>query len=94
VQEATRYLQKSGQTLLLDHLNEYKPIAPKFLDRYVAQLVRLLKASAESRVPWKALSVAGSFLEAGRLVVWDFFSPGNLDTSALSTMRAMPLFHL
>jgi hypothetical protein len=91
VQEATRYLQSSGQTLLLDHLNEYEPIAQKFLDAYVAQLVRLLKATADSHVPWKTLSLAGSFLKAGRLVAWDFFSPGNLDASALSTMRAMPL---
>ncbi len=90
-QEAMQYLQRSGQTLLLDHLNKYEPISGTFLDAYVAQLMRLFRAITEAYVPWKAMSVAGSFLQGGRLVIWDFFSPGNLNTSALSTMRATPL---
>jgi hypothetical protein len=92
-QEAVEYLQKSGQTLLLDRLNEYEPISPKFLEVFLEQLTRLLTATAQAQIPWKALSVASSFLKAGRLVMWDFFSPESQDTKALSTMRAAPLFH-
>jgi hypothetical protein len=89
-QEAIQYLRRSGQTLLLDHLNEYEPVPPTFLDAFVAQLLRLLRATAEAHVPWKALSVASSFLAAGRLVIWDFFSPGIQNTRELSTIRAAP----
>ena len=88
--EAMQYLQRSGHTLLLDHLNRYEPIPPTFLDAYVAQLTSLFRATTEAHAPWKALSVAGSFLQGGRPVIWDFFSPGNFDTNSLSTMRARP----
>jgi len=84
--EAMRYLDKSGQTLLLNHLEEYEPIPEAFL----TQLRRLIRAMVHSQVTWEALSVSASFLDHGRLVMWDFFpSPGNRDTRLLSAVRAV-----
>jgi hypothetical protein len=90
-QEATRYLQKTGKERLLGHLTEYEPIPNTRLNEFLHQLLRLVRASAAARVPWKLVSVAGSFLESSRLVMWDFFPPGDQDTSILAALTAAPL---
>jgi hypothetical protein len=87
-QEAMLYLERTGQKLLLDHLTEYEPIPSVLLEEYVAQLQRLFRALIQSHVPWKELSVAGSFLDPSRLVLWDFFSPGSQDTKLLAGVIA------
>lgn len=89
-QEAVQYLKKTGQTLLLDHLNEYEPIPSSLLEAFLSQLLRLFRATAEAHAPWKALSIAGSVLEPSRLLIWDFFPPGNGDTRFLASMTAQP----
>jgi hypothetical protein len=90
-QDAAQYLRKTGQTLLLDHLNEYQPIPRELLEVFLGQLLRLFEAAATSRLPWQTLSVASSFLQPDRLVIWDFFSTESQDTALLSTVRARPL---
>jgi hypothetical protein len=90
-QEATQFLRAAGQTLLLHNLNEYQPISGDLLEPFLMQLLRLFRATAASRVPWQALSAAGSFLEQGRLVMWDFFSVGNQNTWLLSELRSTPM---
>jgi hypothetical protein len=87
-EEGVQYLQKTGQTRLLEHLTGYEPIPSTLLDAFLDQLLRLIKAAVAAGVPWKTLSVAGSFLESSRLVMWDFFVPGNQDTSILATLTA------
>jgi hypothetical protein len=88
--EGVRYLQKTGQTRLLDHLTMYEPIPSTLFDAFLSQLLRLVRSAAAAQVPWKTLSVAGSFLESSRLVMWDFFPPGNQDTSVLAALTAAP----
>jgi hypothetical protein len=88
--EGVRYLQKSGQTLLLDHLTTYEPIPSTLFDTFLNQLLRLVRTATAAKVPWKTISVAGSFLGSSRLVIWDFFVPGNQDTSILPTLTAAP----
>jgi hypothetical protein len=88
--EGVRYLQKTGQTLLLDHLTMYEPIPSTLFDAFLNQLLRLVRSAAVAEVPWKTISVAGSFLESSRLVMWDFFPPGNQDTSILAALTAAP----
>jgi hypothetical protein len=88
--EGVRYLQKSGQTLLLDHLTTYEPIPSALFDAFLNQLLRLVRTAAAAKVPWETISVAGSFLESSRLVMWDFFVPGNQDTSILATLTSAP----
>ena len=90
-QEAKRYLQESGHDLLLRHLTEYEPVSPKFLELFLTQLMRVLRAAAEAHVSWKAISMAASFLGTEGPVIWDFFPTGDHDTLALVTMRAAPL---
>jgi hypothetical protein len=89
-QEGVRYLQKTGQTRLLDHLTVYEPIPSTLFDALLNQLLRLVRAAAAAQVPWKTISVAGSFLESSRLVMWDFFPPANQDISVLATLTAVP----
>jgi hypothetical protein len=89
-QEGVRYLQKTGQFRLLDHLTVYEPIPSTLLDAFLNQLLRLVRSAAAAQVPWKMISVAGSFLDSNRLVMWDFFPPGNQDTSILATLTAAP----
>jgi hypothetical protein len=86
--EAIQYLETSEQTVLLDRLNEYEPIPSALLQQFLAQLVRLFQAATEAGVPWNELSAAGSFLRSGRLVMWDFFAPGNGETTLISSMKA------
>ena len=89
-QEGVRYLQKTGQTRLLDHFTVYEPIPSTLFDTFLNQLLRLVRSAAAAQVPWKTISVAGSFLESSRLVMWDFFPPGNQDTSFLAALTAAP----
>jgi hypothetical protein len=88
VQHAVEYLRRSGKTLLLDHLQEYDPIPLGLLKTFVTQVMRLLQAAKSVRVNWQQLSLAGSFLDTQRLVLWDFFPPGNDETRVLSSMKA------
>ncbi|HTZ73137.1 MAG TPA: hypothetical protein VMB47_04395 [Candidatus Aquilonibacter sp.] len=89
VKEGVKYLERSGQTLLLDHLKEYEPIPQSLLEEFLDHVTRLFRAAIEANVTWKALSAAGSFLgPESRLVMWDFFPPGNHETTFLSAMKA------
>jgi hypothetical protein len=90
VEEGAQYLQKTGQTLLFDHLATYEPIPSTLLNAFLNQLLRLFRAAVAAEVTWKTISIAGSFLESNRLVMWDFFSPGDQDTSILATLIAAP----
>jgi hypothetical protein len=86
--QAVKYLQKTGQTCLLEHLTSYEPIPSSLIDAFLSQLLRLVGSAVAAEVPWKTISVAGSFLESSRLVMWDFFVPGDQDTSILATLTA------
>jgi hypothetical protein len=88
--EGMQYLQRTGQTRLLDHLTTYEPIPSTLLDAFLNQLLRLIRTAVGAEVPWKTVSVAGSFLESSRLVMWDFFVPGDQDTSILAALTAAP----
>jgi hypothetical protein len=88
--QGVQYLQKTGQTRLLDHLNAYESIPSTLLDAFLNQLLRLIRTAAAAEVLWKTISVAGSFLESGRLVMWDFFVPGDENTIILATLTATP----
>lgn len=89
-QEGVQYLQKTGQTQLLNYLDAYEPIPSTLFDAFLNQLLRLVASVAAAQVPWQSLSVAGSFLNSNRLVIWDFFSPENEDTGILATVTAVP----
>jgi len=92
-QDAVEYLRKTGHTLLLDHLNAYNPIPRQLLEVFLGQLIHLFAAAETSHLPWQALSVASSFLQPERLVMWDFFSTESQDTTLLSNVRTRPRAH-
>ncbi len=79
-EEAMRYLRTRGQTALLDHADEYEPIAPGLLNIFLNRLGELFQRMRRRRVQWQVFSVAGSFLSRDRLVIWDFFPAGDHDT--------------
>ena len=83
--EAIHFLQTSGQTTMLDH-QEYEPIPARLLDMFLREFLRLFERIRASKIQWKLLSVASSFLPQDRLVIWDFFSPGEHDTTVLSRL--------
>jgi hypothetical protein len=80
--EAILFLQTSGQTTMLDH-QEYEPIPLRLLDMFLKEFQWLFERIRASKIQWKLLSVASSFLPQDRLVIWDFFPPGEHDSSAL-----------
>lgn len=86
LQDATRYLQESGQTALLDHAEAYQPIPRRLLEEFLLQVLRLSRAVSMSEVPWRTFSLAGSFLPGERLVLWDFFPTGEYDTQTLANL--------
>ncbi len=85
IQEATHFLRTSGQTSVLDH-QEYEPIPSGLLNTFLGEFLRLFERIRASKTQWKLLSVASSFLPKDRLVIWDFFSPGENDTTILSRL--------
>lgn len=82
-QEARKFLQASGQTTILDH-GEYEPIPSRLLNIFLAEFVRLSGRIRTSKIHWRLLGVSSSFLPLDRLIFWDFFSPGENDTTVLS----------
>ncbi len=85
IQEAISFLRTSGQTTMLDH-QEYEPIPSRLLNEFLGEFLRLFERIRASKIEWKLLSVASSFLPQDRLVIWDFFSPGENDTTVLSRL--------
>jgi hypothetical protein len=83
-EEAVKYLTKTRQTLLLNHLDEYESIPERLLGEFLQHVVRLFRAVRSTSLDWKTLSVAGSFLTESRLVMWDFFAPDSYETTLLS----------
>jgi len=83
VDEAEHFLRTSGQTALLDHASEYEPIPSRLLNLFLDECLRLVQRIRASKIRWRTLSLASSFLPQDRLVIWDFFSPGDHDTSDL-----------
>jgi hypothetical protein len=90
VNDATHYLRTSGHTVLFDHADQYEPIPRPFLNLFLNQLLRLYLTIAASHVVWRTFSLAGSFLSEDRLVIWDFFPPGDYDTKTLLDLQATP----
>jgi hypothetical protein len=85
-EEALNYLKRTGQTILLDSAREYEPISSGLLNTFLGELLRLLDRVRASRVSWRTLSLSASFLVQERLVLWDFFAPGEQDTTVLSRL--------
>jgi len=81
--EATDFLRVSGQTTLLSHAEEYQPITTGLLNSYLELCMRLSEKIRLPTVHPRILSMAASFLPNDRLVFWDFFAPGESDTSIL-----------
>jgi hypothetical protein len=86
ITEAEQFLRRSGQTALLDHASEYQPIPSRLLNLFLDESLRLFKRIRSSRIRWPTLSLASSFLSPERLVIWDFFVPGEYDTTDLSKL--------
>ncbi len=82
IQEATRFLQTSGQATILDH-EEYRPIPSRLLNMFLGEFLRLFERIRSSNIHWRTISLASSFLPQDRLVIWDFFPLGEHDTSVL-----------
>ena len=87
VEDATGYLRESHQTALLEHSDHYDPIPAHLLDLFVEQVLRLSRSVADSNVLWRTFALAASFLSEDRLVIWDFFPPGNYDTTSLEYLQ-------
>ena len=85
-EEAVHFLQASEQTALLDHAKKYEPIPSRLLNMFLEEFLRLFERINASNIHWKTLSLASSFLPHDRLVIWDFYSPEDYDTSVLSRL--------
>jgi hypothetical protein len=83
--EAVHFLRTSKQTTMLEH-EEYEPIPSRLLDMFLSEFLLLFERIRASKIQWRLLSVASSFLPQDRLVIWDFFAPGEQDTTALSRL--------
>jgi hypothetical protein len=85
IQEAIHFLRASGQTTMLDH-QEYEPIPSRLLNMFLGEFLRLFQKVKASKIHWRTLSLASSFLPHDRLVIWDFYSPEDYDTTVLSRL--------
>jgi hypothetical protein len=82
--EAEQFLRATGQTMLLDHAEEYQPIPLPVLNAFLKEFQRIFEKVRTQKAHWQILSLAASFLPRERLVMWDFFVPGATDTTVLS----------
>jgi len=85
VQEAIQFLQTSGQTTMLNHV-EYEPIPSRLLNIFLGEFLRLFQKVKASKIHWRTLSLASGFLPHDRFVIWDFYSPDGYDTTVLSRL--------
>src|SRR5439155_6800259 len=67
-QEAIQFLQRSGQTTMLDH-EEYEPIPSRLLNIFLGEFLRLFQKVKASKIRWRTLSLASSFLPHDHLVI-------------------------
>jgi hypothetical protein len=81
--EAEQFLRATGQTMLLDHAEEYQPIPLPVLSVFLKEFQRIFESVRTQKAHWQILSLAASFLPRGRFVIWDFFVPGASDTTVL-----------
>jgi len=81
--DAEKLLRASGQTILLNHAEEYQPIPSRLLSLFLKEFQRIFERIRGHETDWRILSLAASFLPQGRLVIWDFFVPGENDTRIL-----------
>jgi hypothetical protein len=81
--EAEEFLRASGQTMLLDHAEEYQPIPLPLLKTFLREFQRIFERVRTQKTRWRLLSLAASFLPQERLVLWDFFVPSATDTRVL-----------
>jgi hypothetical protein len=86
VKEAADFLRASGQTMLLSHAEEYQPIPPRLLSIFLKEFQRIFERIKARNAHWRILSLAASFLPQERLVMWDFFVPGENDTRVLGQL--------
>lgn len=82
-EKGLNFLRMSGQTALLEHMEEYEPIPSNLLNPFLGELLRLFERARAAKLYWRTLSLAASFLPGNRLVLWDFFPPGENDTRVL-----------
>jgi hypothetical protein len=82
--EAEQFLRATGQTMLLDHAEEYQPVPLPVLNVFLKEFQRIFEGVRTQKAHWHILSLAASFLSRGRFVIWDFFVPGATDTTVLS----------
>ena len=82
-EDGADFLRRSGETLLLDHSEKYEPIRSLLLTRFIGEWQKLFARAKAASVPWQTISLAASFLPGDRLTIWDFFVPGETDTSML-----------
>jgi hypothetical protein len=84
--EAEEFLRAPGQTMLLDHGEEYQPIPPRLLNMFLREFQRIFERVRTRENHWRILSLAAGFLPQDRLVIWDFFVPGATDTKVLGQL--------
>lgn len=85
-EEAEGFLAASGQTMLLDHAEKYQPIPSPLLNTFLREFHRIFERIRTQKTHWRILSLASSFLPRERLVIWDFFVPGEHDTRVLGRL--------
>jgi hypothetical protein len=71
--EATDYLKRSKQTVLLNHLEAYEPIPKGLLERFVNGVGNIVDGLRRYNIRLGPTSFSGTFTARGRFVFWDFF---------------------
>jgi len=72
-EEATDYLKRTKQTVLLSHREAYEPIPKRLLERFVNGVGSIVDGLHRYNVRLGATSFSGTFTTHGRFVFWDFF---------------------
>jgi hypothetical protein len=71
--DALQYLQRTRQTLLLRHSEEYARIPERYLLRFVTGVLRVLAGLESYDIHVGTVTFSGAFTTRGRFVFWDFF---------------------
>jgi hypothetical protein len=75
--DATDFLKRTRQTLLLKHVDAYEPVPRHLLERFANGVGGIIGGLRRHNIQLGSTSFSGTFTTRGRFVFWDFF-PANL----------------
>ena len=84
ISAAMRFLKKTGQSLLLNHMENYQPLPQSYLETFTGFVCQLIVGLSKYGISLKIISISASSVAPRGFVFWDFFPARKEERNALS----------